>query len=70
MRIHVLGFAGRDVEEGRIKAFHIVEEVSLPRNAVDNPCVKGAPLSPGLPSIPWNLARRMFLLQQKVPERI
>ena len=68
MRIHVLGFSGRDAEEGRIEAFSIVEEVSLLGDTVQNPCVKRTPLSSGPPSIRWNLAGRVYLLQQKVPE--
>ena len=37
-------------------------------DTVQNPCVKRTPLSSGPPSIRWNLAGRVYLLQQKVPE--
>jgi hypothetical protein len=66
----VPGYRGRDAEEGGVEASKIAEDVSFTRDAVKDPCVKRTPLPPGLPSVWWNLAGRVSLLQQKVPESI
>jgi hypothetical protein len=51
MRIYVPGFCGRNAEEGGVEAFKVVEDVSFPRDAVKDLCVKRTPLPLGLLSV-------------------